>query len=135
MHEPTKPKGSLRFSGTERSDSSTEQPRNAPHNLEVDRPIAGGPGLGMGRLHAAKVAARLRSYIAEHDRKRRLRQELILALDDYCYWLKLENHLAGRVVGTLRKKAAQYEWDADCVRRQRRRAAITKTAPALREAA
>jgi hypothetical protein len=77
-----------------------------------------------GRLHAAGVAARLRAYIAEHDRKRRLRQELILALDAYSYSLKLEDHAACRVVGTLRKKAAEYEHDAERVRRQSRRTVV-----------
>jgi hypothetical protein len=74
-----------------------------------------------GRLHFARVAALLRGRIAQHDRRRRLRQELILELEAYCYRLKLENHVAGRVVGRLRKKAAEYEWDAECVRRQSRR--------------
>jgi hypothetical protein len=136
MHGTTTPKGSLRFSGTLQSDSSTEQPRKPPHFFEADRPIAGGPGLALGRLHAAKVAARLRGYIAEHDRKRRLRQELILALDAYCYRLKLQNMVAGRVVGRLRKIAAEYECDAERVRRQSRDAAFKKAAPLpLREAA
>jgi hypothetical protein len=119
MHGTTTLKGTLRFSGTLQSDSSTEQPRKPPHNLEADRPTAGGPGLALGRLHAAKVAARLRSYIAEHDRKRQLRQELILALDAYCYRLKFQNMVAAGVVGRLRKKAAEYEHDAERVRRRR----------------
>jgi len=83
-----------------------------------------GPGLALDRLHAAKVAARLRGYIAEHDRKRRLRQELILALDAYCYRMKFQNMVAADVVGRLRKKAAEYEHNAERVRRQPRRSAI-----------
>jgi len=47
---------------------------------------------------------------------RQLRQELILALDAYCYRLKFQNMVAAGVVGRLRKKAAEYEHDAERVR-------------------
>ena len=121
MHGTTTSKGSLRFSGALQSDSLAEQSRKPPHNLETELPIAVSPGFALGRLHATKVAARLRRYIAEHDRKRRLRQELILALDAYCYGLKFQNMVAAGVIGRLRKKAAEYEHDAERVRRQSRR--------------
>ena len=71
--------------------------------------------------HPAEVAARLRGFIVQHDRTRRLRQELIQALDAYSYRLKLENLVTDGVIGRLRKKVAEYDHDAECIRRQRRR--------------
>jgi hypothetical protein len=47
------------------------------------------------RPDPAEVAARLRGFIAQHDRDRQLRQALILALDAYSYRLKLQNMVAG----------------------------------------
>jgi hypothetical protein len=77
----------------------------------------------------AAVAAALRQRIAEHDHDRRLRQALILALDAYSYRLKLQNMVAGQLVGRLRKVAVGYEADAERVRRQRRAVSRGKTEP------
>jgi hypothetical protein len=68
----------------------------------------------------ARVAADLRRRIAHHDDRRRARCALIHALDDYIYQLKIENVVAGRLVGRLRRDAAQYEAAADRRRWDRR---------------
>jgi hypothetical protein len=65
----------------------------------------------------AEVAARLRRYIAQHDEDRRTRCALIRALDAYSYRLKVENMVAGALVGRLRRDAAQYDADAERIRR------------------
>jgi hypothetical protein len=79
------------------------------------------------RSHPAEVAARLRGFIAEHDRVRRLRCALI------CQLVR-QNMVAGDVIGRLRKRAAEYEHDAELIRWQRRLAITKKPAP-IREAA
>jgi hypothetical protein len=83
--------------------------------------------------HLAKVAALLRQRIAEHDRDRALRCALIREIDAYSYGLKLRNIVADRVVGRFRKRAAEYEHDAERARRQRR--VISRTKTELRAAA
>jgi hypothetical protein len=71
----------------------------------------------------AGIAARLRAFIARHDENRRIRQELIGRLEDYAGRLKIQNMVAGQVVGRLRRLAQHYDHQARLVRESKRRLA------------
>jgi hypothetical protein len=74
----------------------------------------------------ADVAARLRHRIAQHEEDRRTRRALIRALDAFIHDLKVRNTMAARLVGRLRRAAAEYEADAERARQQRRLVITTK---------
>jgi len=65
-----------------------------------------------GRPDPAAVAARLRRFIAQHDVERRLNQRAIRLL-------MARNAMLGQAVGRLRRDAARYEHNVECMHEQR----------------
>jgi hypothetical protein len=69
----------------------------------------------------ADVAALLRRYLARLDAERGTPAAVIEALDAYTHRLKWRNMVAGALAGRLRRLAAEYDADAERLRRQSRR--------------
>src|SRR5262245_47101505 len=115
----------MRTTPPRHDDASTSAP-------DVDAPSSIRPYL---QVDPARIGAGLRRRIAQHDRMRRDRQLLIIELSAYVARLKIQNMLAAQVVGRLRRMAAGYDFDAACLARQRRFAALDRIRMTMRVAA